>query len=73
MLQDVFNLLRPDLNRFTSSEEAYNAAAALEVQQSGGLEPIEEVMSNDEDGDNTSESEDNERGGHQTSAFAKSF
>ena len=53
--QELFSLLRPSLQRFTTLEEACTAASALEAQQAGGLEAIEEVPSDEEDGDSGSE------------------
>ena len=66
ILQDMFNLLRPNLQRFESLEEAYAAAAALEAQEAGGLEPIEEMPSDDEEGESGSDSEHDGRGGQQS-------
>lgn len=54
-LQDLLSLLRPNLHRFTTLEEACSAAAALEAQEEGGLEAIEEVPSDEEDGESGSE------------------
>ncbi|KAK9828252.1 hypothetical protein WJX74_005743 [Apatococcus lobatus] len=54
-LQELFSLLRPSLQRFTTLEEACSAAAALEAQQEGDLEAIEEVPSEEEDGESGSE------------------
>ena len=54
-LQELLSLLRPSLQRFTTLEEACSAAAALEAQEEGGLEVIEEVPSEEEDGESGSE------------------
>lgn len=54
-LQDLLSLLRPNLQRFTTLEEACSATAALEAQEEGGLEAIEEVPSDEEDGESGSE------------------
>ncbi len=61
-LQDLFTLLRPEMQRLLTLEEACVAAAALEAQLEGGLEAIEEVPSDEEDGETGSESGHSGRG-----------
>ncbi|KAK9868805.1 hypothetical protein WJX84_002149 [Apatococcus fuscideae] len=61
-VQDLFTLLRPEMQRLLTLEEACVAAAALEAQLEGGLEAIEEVPSDEEDGETGSESGHSGRG-----------